>query len=82
MRAEAEHQFREATQERSKLEEKLTQVERNAEAMLKQREQSHKEQLEAEHEQKVHDGLEYAIVGFKDHLPLVCVMCFTGASVC
>lgn len=60
MRVDAERQFAEAAQERSNLEEKLVQVERNALLTLNNREQVHREQLEAERRQKVQydlDGL-------------------------
>lgn len=53
MRVDAERQFAQAAQERSKLEERMAQVERNALLALNNKEQSHREQLEAEHRQKV-----------------------------
>lgn len=53
MRVDAQHQLAQAAQERGKLEEKLAQVERNALLTLNNREQSHREQLEAERRQKV-----------------------------
>lgn len=53
MRADAERQFAQAAQERSMLEEKLAQVERNALLTLNNKEQIHREQLEAERRQKV-----------------------------
>lgn len=53
MRVDAEHQFAQAAQERSKLEERMAQVERNALLALNNKEQSHREQLEAERRQKV-----------------------------
>lgn len=53
MRADAECQFAQAAQERSMLEEKLAQVERNALLTLNNKEQIHREQLEAERRQKV-----------------------------
>lgn len=54
MRVDAEHQFTRAAQERSLLEEKLVQVERNALLTLNNREQIHREQLDAERQLKVH----------------------------
>lgn len=53
MRVDAERQLAQAAQERSKLEEKLAQVERNALLTLNNKEQVHREQLEAERRQKV-----------------------------
>lgn len=53
MRVDAEHQFAQAAQERSKLEERMAQVERNALLALNNKEQTHREQLEAERRQKV-----------------------------
>lgn len=53
MRVDAERQFAQAAQERSKLEERMAQVERNALLALSNKEQSHREQLEAERRQKV-----------------------------
>lgn len=53
MRVDAERQFAQAAQERSKLEERMAQVERNALLALNNKEQSHREQLEAERRQKV-----------------------------
>ncbi|XP_032382850.1 rootletin [Etheostoma spectabile] len=52
MRVEAECQFVHAAQERSNLEEKLAQVERNALLTLNNKEQIHREQHEAERRQK------------------------------
>ncbi|XP_034387086.1 rootletin [Cyclopterus lumpus] len=52
MRVDAELQLAQAAQERSKLEEKLAQVERNALLTLNCKEQIHREQLEAERRQK------------------------------
>ncbi|XP_034438966.1 rootletin isoform X1 [Hippoglossus hippoglossus] len=52
MRVDAEHNLAQAAQERSKLEEKLAQVERNAQMTLSNKEQIHREQLEAERRQK------------------------------
>lgn len=54
MRVDAERQFAQAAQERSLLEEKLAQVERNALLTLNNREQIHREQLDAERQLKVH----------------------------
>ena len=53
MRVDAERQFAQAAQERSKLEERMAQAERNALLALNNKEQSHREQLEAERRQKV-----------------------------
>ena len=53
MRVDAEHNLAQAAQERSRLEEKLAQVERNAQMTLSNKEQIHREQLEAERRQKV-----------------------------
>lgn len=53
MRVDAERQFAQAAQERSKLEEQLAQVERDALLNLNKKEQIHREQLEAERRQKV-----------------------------
>lgn len=53
MRVDAEHQLAQAAQERTKLEEKLAHVERNAQLTLNKKEQIHREQLEAERRQKV-----------------------------
>ncbi|TNN74186.1 Rootletin [Liparis tanakae] len=52
MRVDAELQLAQAAQERSKLEDKLAQVERNALLTLNSKEQIHREQLEAERRQK------------------------------
>ncbi|AWP11438.1 putative rootletin-like [Scophthalmus maximus] len=52
MRVDAEHQLAQAAQERTKLEEKLAHVERNAQLTLNKKEQIHREQLEAERRQK------------------------------
>ncbi|XP_034736357.1 rootletin [Etheostoma cragini] len=52
MRVDAERQFVQAAQERSNLEEKLAQVERNALLTLNNKEQIHREQHEAERRQK------------------------------
>lgn len=60
MREDAERQFVQAAQEQSKVKEKLFQVERNALLTLNNREQIHREQLEAERQQKV----QYDFVGF------------------
>lgn len=64
MRADAEQQFAQATQEQSKLEDKLAQVERNALLTLNNREQIHREQLEAERRQKVQCDF-HGYVGFE-----------------
>lgn len=56
MRVDAERQFAQAAQEQSKMEEKLAQVERNALLTLNNKEQIHREQLEAERRQKVQNG--------------------------
>lgn len=53
MRVDAELQLARAAQERSKLEDKLAQVERNALLTLNSKEQIHREELEAERRQKV-----------------------------
>lgn len=53
MRVDAENQFARAAQERDKLEEKVAQVERNAFLTLNNKEQIHREQLEAEHRKRV-----------------------------
>lgn len=53
MRVDAENQFAQAAQEQSKLEEKVAQVERNAFLTLNNKEQIHREQLEAERRKKV-----------------------------
>jgi len=53
MRVDAELQLARAAQERSKLEDKLAQVERNALLTLNSKEQIHREELEAECRQKV-----------------------------
>ena len=50
---DAENQFAKAVQEQSKLEEKLALVERNALLTLNNKEQIHREQLEAEWRKKV-----------------------------
>ncbi|XP_068447240.1 rootletin isoform X3 [Clinocottus analis] len=52
MRVDAEHELAQAVQERSKLDEKLAQVERNALLTLNCKEQIHREQLGAERRQK------------------------------
>lgn len=54
MRADAERQCAQAKEERSKLEEKLAQVERSTLLTLTSKQQIHREQLEAERQQKVH----------------------------
>lgn len=54
MRVDAERQFAQAAQEWSMLEGKLAQVERNAQLTLNNKEQSHREQLDAERWQKVY----------------------------
>ena len=54
---DAGQQFAQATQHRSELEEKLAQVERNALLTLNNIKQSHREQLEADHQQKVRCAL-------------------------
>lgn len=56
MRVDAERQFAQAAQEQSKMEEKLAQVERNALLTLNNKEQIHREQLEAERRQKVQNA--------------------------
>ena len=53
MRVDAERQFAQNAQEQRNLEEKLAQVERNVLLTLNNREQVHREQLEAERRQKV-----------------------------
>lgn len=53
LRVDAERQFTQAAQEQSKLEEKLAQVERNALLTLNNKEQIHREKLEAVRRQKV-----------------------------
>lgn len=53
MRVDAERQFAQAAQERSKLEEKLSQVQRNTLLTLNNKEQIHREQLEAQCQKKV-----------------------------
>lgn len=53
LRVDAERQFAQAAQERSRLEEKLAQVERNALLTLNNKEHIHREKLEAERWQKV-----------------------------
>lgn len=55
-RADAENQFTLAAKERSKLEEKVAQVEKDASLTLRNKEQLHREQLEAERRQKVKLG--------------------------
>lgn len=54
MRSDAEYQFSQAAEERSKLEEKVAQVERKAFLTLNNKEQIHRDQLEAERRKKVH----------------------------
>lgn len=53
MRADAEQQLQQAAKQQRLLEEKLTEVERNALLMRNNTEQIHREQLEAEHKQTV-----------------------------
>lgn len=53
MRVDAELQVAQAVQERDILEDKLAQLERNTKVTLNSREQSHREQLEAERRDKV-----------------------------
>lgn len=53
MRVDAEHQLAQAAQGQSMLEEKLAQVERNAMLNLNNKEQIHRQQLEAERRQRV-----------------------------
>lgn len=54
MREDAERQCAQAKEERIKLEEKLAQVERSTLLTLTSKQQIHREQLEAERQQKVH----------------------------
>lgn len=91
MRVDAERQFAQAAQEQSKLEEKLAQVERNALLTLNNKEQIHREQLEAERRQKVQQDWQNAdLTRFKSdaltnlltNQVCVCVWWLTGAAVC
>lgn len=53
MRVDAEKQLQQAAKQRGVWEEKLAEVERNALLMLNKKEQSHREQLEAEQKRMV-----------------------------
>lgn len=53
MRVDAENQFAQAAQDQNRLEEKLSQVERNAFLTLNNKEKIHREQLEAERRKRV-----------------------------
>lgn len=89
MRGDAERHFLQSKEERSKLEEKLTQVEKNALLTLTHREQIHREQLEAERQQNVEwDGssdfkpnkkYDFAVISLE---LCVCLHWLTGAAVC
>uniref|UniRef100_A0AAV2KYH3 Sushi, nidogen and EGF-like domain-containing protein 1 n=1 Tax=Knipowitschia caucasica TaxID=637954 RepID=A0AAV2KYH3_KNICA len=74
IRAFAECQFEEATQNQSELEEKLAQMEQKVAAALKQKEESHREQLEAEQKKKEREFAELTALGERaeEHMRTQC----------